>query len=59
MRCWESKIKRIYDGEIKDNKLFCKNCGNKIGIIKEDDIRGNYVDMDRDQFTYSGKKIRK
>lgn len=58
LKCWESKIRRIYDGEIKDDKLICRGCGNVIGDIKENN-RSNYVDMNRDAFTYTGKKIKK
>ena len=57
LKCWESKITRIY-GEIKDDKLFCKGCGNEIGEVKTK--RGkNFIDMQQDQFTYTGRKISK
>lgn len=54
LKCWESKIKQLYDGEVKDDQLICKNCGNVIGTIK-----ANYLDMNQMAFTYSGRKLRK
>ncbi|GAB6099213.1 hypothetical protein JCM16358_10920 [Halanaerocella petrolearia] len=54
LRCWEEKITRIY-GKIKNDKLICQNCANIIGKIKTG--RGtNYVNMNQDEFTYSGRK---
>ncbi|MFW6006651.1 MAG: hypothetical protein ACOCQ5_01590 [Halanaerobiales bacterium] len=55
LRCYEEKIKRMYQGEVKDDKLVCGNCGNEIGIIKEKHSR--YVKMNKDDFTYTGTKI--
>ena len=57
LKCWEKKIRRLY-GIIKNNKLLCSNCKNVIGKIKSKNSK-NYVKMNRDQFTYTGKKIRK
>ena len=57
LRCWESKIRRIYDGEISDNKLVCKNCRNVIGEIEGES--SPYVIMNKDAFTYTGTKIKK
>ncbi|WP_051412235.1 hypothetical protein [Halonatronum saccharophilum] len=57
LRCWESKIKNLY-GEIKEEKLVCNNCDNIIGEIESKGKR-NYVKMNREEFTYSGRKIRK
>lgn len=54
LRCWKSKITRMYDGEVKDGQLVCTHCGNIIGEVKE-----KCVDMTRKAFTYSGRKIRK
>ncbi|MFW6022819.1 MAG: hypothetical protein ACOCQW_04840 [Halanaerobiaceae bacterium] len=54
LRCWKSKIKRIYDGETQNSKLVCGNCGNIIGEVEDD-----YVKMNRDAFTYTGTKIKK
>jgi len=58
LRCWESKIRRFYDGKVKEDELICSSCGNVIGDIKSDK-RGNYVDMNSDSFTYTGTKIDK
>ncbi len=55
--CWGDKIKKMY-GHIRDEKLLCSNCDNLIGEIRSKGHR-NYVSMNRDQFTYSGTKIRK
>ena len=54
LRCWKSKITRVYDGEVKGKNFICKNCENIVADIKED-----YLDMNSDAFTYSGTKIRK
>lgn len=54
LRCWESKIKRLYNAEIKKDNLVCGGCGNDIGIIKDE-----YIKMNRDAFTYTGTKIPK
>jgi len=60
LRCWESKIRRIYDGKVKNDKLICKNCGNLIGKIESKDKgKSMYVNMAQDSFTYTGTKIRK
>ncbi len=54
LRCWKSKITRVYDTEVKNNKLFCGNCGNEIGDIDE-----KKVDMNSEAFTYTGTKVSK
>ena len=54
LRCWKSKIKRVYDGEVQNGNLVCSNCGNIIGKVEDD-----YVKMNRDAFTYTGTKIKK
>ncbi|KXS45551.1 MAG: hypothetical protein AWU54_287 [Candidatus Frackibacter sp. T328-2] len=60
LRCWESKIRRIYDGEVKNNELVCKSCENVIGKIESKDKgKARYVNMDQDSFTYTGTKIKK
>lgn len=51
LRCWKSKITRVYNTEVKNNKLLCSNCKNEIG-----DIDDKKVDMNSDQFTYTGTK---
>jgi len=51
LRCWKSRIKRLYWAEINDNKLICKSCGNVIGEIQD-----NYIKMNGDAFTYTGIK---
>ena len=55
LRCYESKITRLYEGELKENDFVCNNCGNIVGQYKED----SYLDMNQDAFTYTGTKIRK
>ncbi|MCK8818025.1 hypothetical protein MWH28_11720 [Natroniella sulfidigena] len=57
LRCWEEKISRIY-GQLEDDKLLCNNCGNLIGEVKTRAGR-NYIDMNQEEFTYSGRKIPK
>ncbi|MCK8826768.1 hypothetical protein MWH25_03285 [Natroniella acetigena] len=57
LKCWEEKISRIY-GKVDDGKLLCNNCGNLIGEVKTRGGR-NYIDMNREEFTYSGRKIPK
>ena len=57
LKCWEGKIRRLY-GEVKDDQLICSSCSNIIGEVKSRSGK-NYVDMDRKQFTYSGRKIPK
>ena len=54
LRCWESKIMRVYDGELKDGNLICGNCANIIG-----EMEGNYVKMNREAFNYTGTKVKK
>jgi len=54
LRCWKSKITRLYDGELAGKNFLCGNCGNIIAEIKDD-----CLDMNSDAFTYSGTKIRK
>ena len=58
LRCWKERITRVYDGKEKDGKLICSQCGNALGHLKENN-RGKYYKMDKDQFTYTGKKISK
>ncbi|WP_018249042.1 hypothetical protein [Orenia marismortui] len=55
--CWEDKIRKIY-AKVKGKKLLCSNYDNLIGEIRSKGQR-NYVKMNRDQFAYSGTKIRK
>lgn len=55
LRCYEEKIQRFYEGEVKGNKLICGNCDNEIGNIKEKHSR--YVKMNGDAFTFTGTKI--
>ncbi|PRX18494.1 hypothetical protein BX659_14313 [Orenia metallireducens] len=57
LRCWEDKIRKIY-AKVKGEKLLCSNCDNLIGEIRSKGQR-NYVKMNREQFAYSGTKIRK
>ena len=54
IRCWKSKITRVYETEVKNGKLLCGNCGNVIGEV--DDKK---VDMISDAFTYTGTKVSK
>lgn len=54
LRCWKSKITRVYEGEVKNSNLICGNCGNIIGKLKE-----NRVKMNNDSFIYTGTKISK
>ncbi|MGM0445954.1 MAG: hypothetical protein ACQEQH_06055 [Bacillota bacterium] len=54
LRCWKSKITRVYDVKVINNKLVCRNCKNEIGEV--DDKK---INMNLDQFTYTGTKISK
>lgn len=58
LRCWKNRITRVYDGKEENEKLICSQCGNDMGILKENN-RGKYYKMNDDQFTYTGKKIPK
>ncbi|MBF0381004.1 MAG: hypothetical protein HQL69_08295 [Magnetococcales bacterium] len=53
IRCHKARIKRMYDTNERDGKIFCA-CGRPIGIDK-----GSHFNMDRRAFTYSGKKVSK
>ncbi|MFO7814209.1 MAG: hypothetical protein R6V14_00455 [Halanaerobiales bacterium] len=33
LRCWKSKITRIYDTKVENGKLRCGKCGNIIGDL--------------------------
>ena len=57
LRCYESKITRMYEGEVGNDKFFCGDCNNEIGIIKSNHSR--YIKMNDDAFTYTGTKISK
>jgi len=54
LRCWKSKITRVYEGEVEAKNFVCGNCRNPIAEIKDD-----HLDMNSDAFTYTGTKIRK
>ena len=54
LRCYESKITRLYDGELREDNFVCKKCGNIVGQYDE-----GQLDMNADAFTYSGTKIKK
>lgn len=54
LKCYKNRITRVYDGKIKEKKLICSNCNNVVGEEISD-----YIKMERDAFTYSGRKIRK
>lgn len=54
LRCWKSKITRLYDGQVKGKNFICSSCGNIIAEVKSDRL-----DMNSDAFTYTGTKIRK
>jgi len=56
LKCWESKIKKLYDAEVKENELRCKNCGKIIGDVILDNNGDNYVNMDSNSFTFTGTK---
>ncbi|MGM0411027.1 MAG: hypothetical protein ACQEQF_09735 [Bacillota bacterium] len=58
LRCWKNRITRVYEGKEDEGKLICGNCNNILGELKENN-RGKYYDMNRDEFTYTGKKISK
>lgn len=51
LKCWESKIRRLYDGKVQNGKLICGSCNNVIGDIIKD-----YVKMEQSTFTYTGTK---
>ena len=55
LRCWESKIRKIY-GELENDKLYCPNCGSLIGEVRTD-REENYLKMEQNNFTFSGHKI--
>ena len=57
LKCWESKIKKLYDAEVKENKLRCKNCGKIIGDVILDNNGDNYVNMDSNSFIFTGTKV--
>ncbi|MBF0621235.1 MAG: hypothetical protein HQL54_04845 [Magnetococcales bacterium] len=50
LRCHKERIKRMYDVDERDGKLFCL-CGKPIGIDK-----GRHFSMISKAFTYSGTK---
>jgi len=54
LRCWKSKITRIYDAKVINNKLVCSKCENEIGEIED-----KKIDMNLEQFTYTGTKLNK
>ncbi|HMA58994.1 MAG TPA: hypothetical protein VKN64_01790 [Halanaerobiales bacterium] len=54
IRCWKSKITRVYETEVNNGKLLCGNCGNVIG-----EVDYKKVDMISDAFTYTGTKVSK
>jgi len=54
LRCWKSKITRLYDGEVSGRDFVCGHCRNVIAEIKDDRL-----EMNSDAFTYTGTKIRK
>lgn len=51
LKCFKDRITRVYDCKIEDANIKCK-CDNVIGIDE-----GSYYKMNKDNFTYSGKKI--
>ncbi len=53
LRCYFSRIKKIF-APVEEGKLKCPSCGNVIG---EKD--NGFFKMNRDEFTYSGRKINK
>ena len=50
LRCYKSRMGRIYDYELRERKLFC-TCGKPIGIDK-----GPHIKMIKNAFIYSGTK---
>jgi predicted RNA-binding Zn-ribbon protein involved in translation (DUF1610 family) len=58
LRCWKDRITRVYEGKEKDNNLVCRECGNSLGELSKNN-RGKYYKMNRDEFTYTGNKIKK
>lgn len=54
LRCWKSKITRVYDTTVEDKHLKCGNCGNIIG-----EVSNKKIDMNSSAFTYTGTKIEK
>ncbi len=54
LKCWESKIRRLYDGEVLNDKLVCKKCGNVLG-----EVESNFIKMNQSEYTYTGTKIKK
>ncbi|ERJ12697.1 hypothetical protein [Haloplasma contractile] len=53
LKCFISRIKRYYDGEIKNDHLICGKCGNQIGKLEDE-----YFKMNQSAFTYTGTKIK-
>jgi len=58
LRCWKNRITRAYDAKEVNDKLVCSECDNIIGELEENN-RGKYYKMNRDEFTFTGKKISK
>jgi hypothetical protein len=50
LRCYKSRITRVYDFQQKDGKILCL-CGAEIGIDK-----GPHIKMVKKGFVYSGMK---
>ena len=51
LRCWKSRIKRLYRVEFQSNRLVCRGCGNEIG---KNEVRS--IKMKQDNFIYTGTK---
>ncbi len=51
LRCHKDRIVKFYAGIEKDKKIFCPDCGTKIGIDK-----GSFYKMIGKNFVYSGTK---
>ncbi len=51
LRCYKSRINRVFKAEMTDNHLRCGKCKSVLGKIVGDRIK-----MEQQAFTYSGKK---
>ncbi|MTI69387.1 MAG: hypothetical protein FH751_03895 [Firmicutes bacterium] len=53
LKCFKDRITRTYDCVVDNDCIKC-TCGNIIGIDE-----GNYYKMNKESFTYTGRKIKR
>ncbi len=56
LRCYEKRIKRIYEAQVTDDQLLCGGCENTVGELVERGGR-RHVKMNQMAFTFTGTKI--